>query len=134
MFLPTSLNMFLDRSSAICPLTRLQCCLVIVSQRRSDKRSIIHFSFERFRQKAGVDPSCELSDPCILQELTILCSGHERLYRPSPIRPSNHSFITDKADKKMVIVDGAGHDLTISHPKEVCDALVALLSGKGWDS
>jgi pimeloyl-ACP methyl ester carboxylesterase len=44
------------------------------------------------------------------------------------------STITDKAEKKMVIVNGAGHDLTISHPKEVCEALVALLSGKGWGS
>lgn len=52
--------------------------------------------------------------------------------------PPRHSFqieesITQKAHKKLVIVEGAGHDLTVSHPKEVLDALIALLSGSGWN-
>ena len=34
----------------------------------------------------------------------------------------------------MVIVNGAGHDVTISHPTEVCEALIALLTSKGWES
>jgi pimeloyl-ACP methyl ester carboxylesterase len=51
--------------------------------------------------------------------------------------PPRYSFqieesITQKAHKKLVIVEGAGHDLTVSHPKEVLDALIALLSGSGW--
>jgi len=46
--LPISWDLLSDRPSTICPFTRLQCCLVIISQRRSDKRSIIHLSFQRF--------------------------------------------------------------------------------------
>ncbi|KAF8878581.1 Alpha/Beta hydrolase protein [Gymnopilus junonius] len=36
------------------------------------------------------------------------------------------------SNKKMVIVDGAGHDLCVSHSTDVVDALNELLDGRSW--
>ncbi|KIM38718.1 hypothetical protein M413DRAFT_75699 [Hebeloma cylindrosporum] len=42
------------------------------------------------------------------------------------------STVTSKAHKKVIFINGAGHDLSVSHSKEVTDALVNLLSGSNW--
>lgn len=42
------------------------------------------------------------------------------------------ALITDEADKKMIMIEGAEHDITISHPTEVLEAIDDLVSGKTW--
>ncbi|KAJ3501333.1 hypothetical protein NLJ89_g9379 [Agrocybe chaxingu] len=45
------------------------------------------------------------------------------------------SLLPESAKQKTAIVEGAGHDLTVSHPVEVSDALSNLLEGKAsWKS
>lgn len=36
------------------------------------------------------------------------------------------------AKQKLITLDGAGHDLSVSHHEEVAAALLDLLDGKSW--
>ena len=46
--------------------------------------------------------------------------------------PRIESLITEDADKKMIMIEGAEHDITVSHPKEVLEAIDDLVKGKSW--
>ncbi|KAF9535128.1 Alpha/Beta hydrolase protein [Crepidotus variabilis] len=41
-------------------------------------------------------------------------------------------LITDQAEKKLITIEGAEHDITVSHPTEVLRAIDDLVSGNAW--